>query len=87
MQALENDNNEALKAVEQKFVNFQSNVSTFVHTRETNRGTFSLVFEANETNSSMINEAILGYYMSKTFSLPKEKFRFLNTEYFTKTVD
>ena len=41
---------------------------------------FTLVFEADETSMALINEAMLTYYLSKTFRIPKEKFRVLTTE-------
>jgi hypothetical protein len=41
---------------------------------------FTLVFEADETNMSLINESMLTYYLSKTFRIAKEKFRVLTTE-------
>jgi hypothetical protein len=41
---------------------------------------FTLVFEADETNMSLVNESMLTYYLSKTFRIAKEKFRVLTTE-------
>jgi hypothetical protein len=40
---------------------------------------FNLVFEAEETNISLINDAMLIYYLSKSFRIPKEKFQILTT--------
>lgn len=42
------------------------------------------MFEVTDTNASMINESIIGFYLSKAFNLPKEKFRFLTVDYFVK---
>ena len=64
--------------MEDKIKVYQENVKEFLNLREQTMGTISLVFEVNESNSSMINEAILMYYLSRSFHLPKDKFRILN---------
>jgi len=43
---------------------------------------FNLVFEAEETNISLINDAMLIYYLSKSFRIPKEKFQILTTQHY-----
>ena len=85
--ALEHETQSALNDLEDKLKTYQDNVKEFLNMREQTMGTISLVFEANESNSSMINEAILTYYLSKSFQLPKDKFRILSKIEFVQTAD
>jgi len=64
--------------MDDKIKTYQDNVRQYLNIREQTMGTFSLVFEATESNKQMINESILLYYLSKCFQIPKEKFRILN---------
>ena len=82
VQQMETETAEALSALQNKFETYQSNVKEFVRIRESTHGTISLIFEATETNLSMINEPILAFYLSRIFKLPKEKFTFLHTYQF-----
>lgn len=82
VQQMDNEAQEKLQAMESKFDTYQQNVKEFVRIRESTYGTISLVFEAANTNESMINESILSFYLSRIFRLPKEKLRFLKTEHF-----
>lgn len=67
----------ALLELQEQFATFQENLEQFVSIRESTHGTISLVFEASDSNLSMVNEQMLGFYLAKVFELPKEKFRFL----------
>lgn len=81
-QAMDNEAQETLQALERRFETYKSNVKEFVRIRESTHGTISLVFEASKTNIAMINESILVFYLSRIFRLPKSKFRFLKTYHF-----
>lgn len=51
--------------------------------REDLRGSFALAFDCERLDDglqTMLNEAILKYYLSKAFGLDKSKFRFLRSE-------
>ena len=82
VQQMDNEAQEKLQAMETKFDTFKQNVQEFVRIRESTYGTISLVFEASQTNESMVNESMLQFYLSRVFDLPKEKFRFLKIENF-----
>ena len=79
VQAMDNEAQESIQALERRFETYQSNIKEFIRIRESTHGTISLVFEAAQTNTSMINEQMLSFYLSRVFRLPKEKFRFLKT--------
>ena len=82
VQAMENETQENMRSLEQRFITYQENVKEFIRIRESTSGTISLVFEASETNLTMINESIISFYLSRIFDLPKEKFKFLQTIHF-----
>lgn len=63
--------------------NYQASINEFVYLREDLRGSFTLAFDCERLDDgllNMLNEAMLKYYLSKTFVLDKSKFRFLRSE-------
>lgn len=63
--------------------NYQASINEFVYLREDLRGSFTLAFDCeclDDGMLNMLNEAMLKYYLSKTFLLDKSKFRFLRSE-------
>jgi len=63
--------------------NYQASINEFVYLREDLRGSFTLAFDFERLDEgllNMLNEAMLKYYLSKTFVLDKSKFRFLRSE-------
>ena len=63
--------------------NYQASINEFVYLREDLRGSFTLAFDYERLDDgllNMLNEAMLKYYLSKTFVLDKSKFRFLRSE-------
>ena len=63
--------------------NYQASINEFVYLREDLRGSFTLAFDCERLDEgllNMLNEAMLKYYLSKTFVLDKSKFRFLRSE-------
>lgn len=79
VQQIDSENKENLQALEKRMEVYKSNVKEFVRIRESTHGTISIVFEAATSNVSMINDSMIGFYLSRIFHLPKEKFRFLKT--------
>ena len=78
------DEYEALfKANSELLNNYQASINEFVYLREDLRGSFTLAFDCERLDDgllTMLNEAMLKYYLSKTFVLDKSKFRFLRSE-------
>jgi hypothetical protein len=63
--------------------NYQASIDAFVFLREDLRGSFALAFDCERLDDgllTMLNEAMLKYYLSKAFGLDKSKFRFLRSE-------
>ena len=79
VQVMEHEAQEKIQALEKQFEIYKSNVQQFVRIRESSHSTISLVFEASQTNLSMVNDSMLLFYLSRIFRLPKDKIRFLQT--------
>lgn len=63
--------------------NYQASINEFVYLREDLRGSFTLAFDCARLDDgllNMLNEAMLKFYLSKTFGLDKARFRFLRSE-------
>lgn len=73
------NNTKKLIEMQNQLQNYNKNVQSFINIRESNISMFNLIFEADETNMGLINEAILTYYLAKSFRIPKEKFKILTT--------
>jgi len=76
-----------LNVKEQELANYKENVGTYVNLKVSQRSIFGLTLEINKTNQSLINEAMIKFYLNKCLQVDKAKFRFINTEELVFTID
>ena len=75
-----------MSQLQAKFEAYQTNVSSYIQIKESNKNTISLVFDPNEANPSMLSESILKLYLQKVYRLPQDKFRLLSSRNIVKEV-
>ena len=51
---------------QQELMVYTENVKSYVNLRVSQRTTFSLAFELNNNNTTLINEAMVSHYFNKT---------------------
>lgn len=82
--SLEEVNKQKYESLQLKFETYQRNVATYIEVKESNRNTISIVFDASDSNQSMINESIIKLYLSKVYKLTQDKIQVLSTNNFVK---
>ena len=75
-----------MSELQARFEAYQTNVSSYIQIKESNKNTISLVFDPNEANPSMLSESILKLYLQKVYRLPQDKFRLLSSRNIVKEV-
>lgn len=69
-----------MRTKDSELVAYKENVSQYLNLRVSERNMFGLTIEISPQNESMINEAMLKYYLNKCLKIDKSKFRFISTE-------